>query len=60
MSEPAAPLMRLPDATRAAVHAVLLAELTAAGARARVAGWPPEVLAAVFDARRRVVVDGVA
>jgi hypothetical protein len=52
--------MRLPDATRAAMREVLLAELTAAGARARMAGCPPEVLAAVFDARRRAVVDGVA
>ncbi|RSM42709.1 hypothetical protein DMA12_21050 [Amycolatopsis balhimycina DSM 5908] len=53
MTEPAAPRTRLPHATRAAVRALLLAELVAAGMRARAAGCPPEVLAAVFDARRR-------
>ncbi|MEU5260577.1 hypothetical protein [Amycolatopsis sp. NPDC021455] len=60
MTEPAAaPRTRLPPATRTAVHAFLLAELVAAGKRARAAGCPPEVLAALFDARRRsAAVDG--
>ena len=53
MTEPAAPRTRLPHATRTAVRALLLAELAAAGRRARAAGCPPEVLAAVFDARRK-------
>jgi hypothetical protein len=49
---------RLPEATRAAVRALLLAELTAAGRRATAAGCAPEVLTAVFEARRRSVEDG--
>jgi hypothetical protein len=53
VTEPAAPRTRLPHATRAAVRALLLAELVAAGTRARAAGCPPEVLAAIFDARRK-------
>ena len=53
MTEPAAPRTRLPHATRTAVRAFLLAELVAAVTRARAAGCPPEVLAALFDARRR-------
>ncbi|WP_410613416.1 hypothetical protein [Amycolatopsis sp. lyj-109] len=52
------PCSRLPEATRAAVRAALLAELTAAGRRARAAGCAPEVLTAVFEARRRSLEDG--
>ncbi|MEV6447792.1 hypothetical protein [Amycolatopsis sp. NPDC051716] len=52
------PCSRLPEATRAAVRALLLAELTAAGRRATAAGCAPEVLTAVFEARRRSVEDG--
>ncbi|MDX3195707.1 hypothetical protein PV458_45530 [Streptomyces sp. MN03-5084-2B] len=52
------PSSRLPEATRAAVRALLLAELTAAGRRARAAGCSPEALTAVFEARRRSVEDG--
>ncbi|WP_410645441.1 hypothetical protein [Amycolatopsis sp. lyj-346] len=52
------PLPRLPEATRAAVRAVLLAELTAAGRRARAAGCTPEALTALFEARRRSLENG--
>ncbi|MFB9688883.1 hypothetical protein [Amycolatopsis plumensis] len=52
------PCSRLPEATRAAVRALLLAELTAAGRRVRAAGCSPEALTAVFEARRRAVEDG--
>ncbi|WP_206790519.1 hypothetical protein [Amycolatopsis sp. MtRt-6] len=52
------PLPRLPEATRAAVRALLLAELTAAGRRARAAGCPPDVLTALFEARSRSLEDG--
>ncbi|WP_167455318.1 hypothetical protein [Amycolatopsis kentuckyensis] len=52
------PCSRLPEATRAAVRALLLAELTAAGHRARAAGCTPEALTAVFEARRRSIEDG--
>ena len=52
------PFSRLPETTRAAVRALLLAELTAAGRRARAAGCSPEVLTAVFEARRRSVENG--
>ncbi|MDQ7807831.1 hypothetical protein Q5425_29195 [Amycolatopsis sp. A133] len=55
-----APLSRLPEQTRAAVRALLLAELTAAVTRARAAGCPAEVLTAVFEARRRSVEPGHA
>ncbi|MEU4249298.1 hypothetical protein AB0F15_17995 [Amycolatopsis sp. NPDC026612] len=58
MTEGAAPLSRLPEATRTAVRALLLAELTAAGRRARAAGCPPELLTSVFEARRRSVDPG--
>jgi len=58
VTEPSAPCTRLPHATRAAVRALLLAELTAAGHRARAAGCTPEVLTAVFEARRRSIEDG--
>jgi hypothetical protein len=44
--------MRLPDAVRAAVRALLLAELAAAGRRAQAAGCSPEVLAELFETRR--------
>lgn len=53
MAGSAVPPMRLPDATRVAVRAVLLAELVSAGTRARAAGCPPEVLFDVLDARLR-------
>jgi hypothetical protein len=52
VTESTAPLTRLPDAARAAVRALLQAELAAAERRARAAGCPPEVLAELFDARR--------
>ncbi|HET6709065.1 hypothetical protein [Amycolatopsis sp.] len=52
------PLPRLPEATRAAVRALLQAELTAAGRRLRAAGCPPEVLTALFEARSRSLEDG--
>ncbi|WP_103348090.1 hypothetical protein [Amycolatopsis sp. CA-128772] len=55
MTEAAAPPARLPEPARAAVREVLLAELTAAAARARAAGCSPETLAAVFEGRRRRV-----
>ncbi|MEU0532028.1 hypothetical protein [Amycolatopsis tolypomycina] len=58
MTDAAAPLSTLPEATRAAVRALLLAELTAAGRRARAAGCPPDVLTSVFDARSRSLEDG--
>ncbi|MEV7094276.1 hypothetical protein AB0M80_15735 [Amycolatopsis sp. NPDC051045] len=58
MTEAATPLSRLPEATRAAVRALLLAELTAAVRRARTAGCPPEALTAAFEARRRSVEEG--
>lgn len=58
MTDAAAPLSTLPEATRAAVRALLLAELTAAGRRARAAGCPPEVLMALFEARGRSLEDG--
>jgi hypothetical protein len=45
------PPTRLPAAARAEVRALLLAELTAAGSRARAAGCPPNVLFDVLDAR---------
>ncbi|MEV6872038.1 hypothetical protein [Amycolatopsis sp. NPDC051128] len=57
MTESSAPLTRLPDAARTAVRALLLAELAAAGRRARAAGCPPEVLAELFDARRRLAAE---
>ncbi|MEV4058163.1 hypothetical protein AB0J55_43745 [Amycolatopsis sp. NPDC049688] len=61
MTEAAAPLSRLPEPARAAVRAVLLAELTAAAERARAAGCPGEKLAAAIEARcRRVGEDGRA
>ena len=53
MAGSAVPPMRLPHTTRAAVHAVLLAELLSAGTRARSAGCPPEVLSDVLEARLR-------
>ncbi|WP_290056131.1 hypothetical protein [Amycolatopsis solani] len=57
----AAPLRRIPDAARAAMRAVLLAELTAARRRAQAAGCSPEVLTRVFEARRsRLAEDGRA
>jgi hypothetical protein len=40
------------------VHALLLAELTAAAERARAAGCPPETLTAAVEARRRSIEDG--
>jgi hypothetical protein len=43
--------MRIPHPTRAAVRAVLLAELASAGRRARAAGCPPEVLVDILEAR---------
>jgi hypothetical protein len=58
VTDAAAPFSRLPEPIRAAVRAVLLAELTAAGRRARAAGCSPEALTAVFEARRRSVEDG--
>ncbi|MGW4526632.1 hypothetical protein [Amycolatopsis sp. NPDC004378] len=51
MAGSAVPPVRLPRATRAAVRAVLLAELTSAGMRARAAGCPPDVLFDVLGAR---------
>lgn len=53
----AVPPMRLPHATRAAVRAVLLAELLSAGTRARAAGCPPDVLFDVLDVRLRSAVE---
>ncbi|UOX89844.1 hypothetical protein MUY14_04175 [Amycolatopsis sp. FBCC-B4732] len=47
-----APLRRIPDPARAAIRALLLAELTAAHRRVEAAGCPPEVLTRVFEARR--------
>jgi len=47
----AVPPTRLAARTRAAVRAVLLAELSSAGSRARAAGCPPETLFEVLDAR---------
>lgn len=47
----AVPPMRIPHPTRAAVRAVLLAELASAGRRARAAGCPPEVLVDILEAR---------
>lgn len=58
MTDAASPLSRLPEPTRTAVRALLLAELTAAGRRARAAGCPVEVLTAVFEARCRLVEEG--
>lgn len=55
MTEAAAPFSRLSDTARRAVREVLLAELTAAAARARAAGCPGETLAAAFEARCRRV-----
>ncbi|MET8847396.1 hypothetical protein [Amycolatopsis sp. NPDC004625] len=55
MTEAAAPSSRLSDTARLAVREVLLAELTAAAARARAAGCPGETLAAAFEARCRRV-----
>ncbi|WP_033262527.1 hypothetical protein [Amycolatopsis vancoresmycina] len=55
MTEAAAPPSRLPEPARAAVRAVLLAELTAAAARARAAGCPGETLVAALEARCRRV-----
>ncbi|WP_328646972.1 hypothetical protein OHS58_02225 [Amycolatopsis sp. NBC_00348] len=43
--------MRLADATRSSLRELLIAELAAAGTRARDAGCPPEVLAELLDAR---------
>lgn len=43
--------MRLADATRSSLRELLVAELAAAGTRARAAGCPPEVLAEVLDVR---------
>jgi len=57
VTESAAPLTRLPDAVRTAVRALLLAELAAAGRRARAAGCPPETLAELFDGRRRLAAE---
>ncbi|WP_370965911.1 hypothetical protein [Amycolatopsis sp. cg9] len=48
----AAPLRRIPDPARAAIRALLLAELTAARRRWQAAGCPPDVLARVLEARR--------
>lgn len=53
MTEAPASLSRLPEATRASVRALLLAELTAAAERARAAGCPPEALTALSEARSR-------
>ncbi|WP_326959705.1 hypothetical protein [Amycolatopsis sp. NBC_01286] len=43
--------MRLADATRSSLRELLIAELAAAGTRARDAGCPPEVLAELLDVR---------
>ncbi|MEA5363783.1 hypothetical protein VA596_29915 [Amycolatopsis sp., V23-08] len=43
--------MRLAEATRTSLRELLAAELADAGARARNAGCPPEILAELFAAR---------
>ncbi len=43
--------MRLADATRSSLRELLVAELAAAGTRARDAGCPPEVLTELLDVR---------
>ncbi|WIY01858.1 hypothetical protein QRX60_48970 [Amycolatopsis mongoliensis] len=57
MAGSAVPPVRLPHTTRAAVRAVLLAELASAGTRARAAGCPPEVLFDILDARLHSAAD---
>jgi hypothetical protein len=49
--------VRLADATRSSLRELLVAELAAAGARARAAGCPPEVLTEVLGARVRSAAD---
>ncbi|WP_329044592.1 hypothetical protein OG738_25370 [Amycolatopsis sp. NBC_01488] len=49
--------MRLPHATRAAVRAVLLAELVSAEIRTRAAGCSPEALFDVLSVRLRTVAE---
>ncbi|SEF32659.1 hypothetical protein SAMN05421837_106368 [Amycolatopsis pretoriensis] len=51
MAGSAVPPTRLAERTRAAVRAVLLAELTAADTRAQAAGWSRETLFEVLAAR---------
>ncbi|WP_410673298.1 hypothetical protein [Amycolatopsis sp. cmx-4-68] len=53
------PPTRLSAAARAEVRALLLAELTAAGTRARAAGCPPDVLFDVLDARMCAVAEEI-
>ncbi|MEU8632238.1 hypothetical protein AB0C38_08730 [Amycolatopsis sp. NPDC048633] len=58
MAGSAVPPTRLPQATRADVRAVLLAELVSVETRAGAAGCPPEVLFDVLDARLRSAAAG--
>ncbi|MGW5719403.1 hypothetical protein ACWEVP_24755 [Amycolatopsis sp. NPDC003865] len=60
MAGSAVPPTRLAERTRAAVRAVLLAELRSAGTRARAAGCPPETLFEVLDARLGSAAEEVA
>jgi hypothetical protein len=47
--------VRLPDATRSSLRALLVAELADAGTRARDAGCPPEALTEALDVRLGLV-----
>ncbi|WP_372666853.1 hypothetical protein [Amycolatopsis kentuckyensis] len=58
MAGSAVPPTRLAETTRAAVRAVLLAELTAADTRAQAAGWSRETLFEVLAARLDSVTGG--
>ncbi|MFJ1765448.1 hypothetical protein ACIOD2_34340 [Amycolatopsis sp. NPDC088138] len=49
--------MRLADATRSSLRDLLVAELAAAGARARDAGCPPEILAEILGTRLNSAAD---
>lgn len=60
MAGSAVPPTRLAERTRAAVRAVLLAELTAAGTRAQAAGWSRETLFEVLATRLGSAADEVS